>query len=194
MNGMATASTRMTLDEFLALPETEPPSELIDGEVVQKTMPTYLHSLIASYVAAVLLPYLMRTREGTVHVEPRHAHRQESRSYLPDVAVILRGRVRSSQEQQRGPLWFVPDIAVEVLSPDDRPGHVAEKVDFYIRSGTPLVWLIDPIDRTLIAYRPARPATHHVAPEVIGAAPVLRDFRLDLQELFALADEALEDA
>ena len=44
---MTTATKRMTLDEFLALPETEPASEFICGEVIQKAMPTGFHSRIA---------------------------------------------------------------------------------------------------------------------------------------------------
>jgi Uma2 family endonuclease len=42
--------TRVSIDEFLAMPETEPPSELIDGEVVQKAIPNDDHGEITSWL------------------------------------------------------------------------------------------------------------------------------------------------
>ena len=45
-DGRMATHAKLTLTEFLALPETEPASELIDGEVVQKTMPTWDHGVI----------------------------------------------------------------------------------------------------------------------------------------------------
>jgi Uma2 family endonuclease len=187
---MATSTKRMTLEEFLALPETEPPSELIDGEVLQKTMPTLLHSLVSGLLYVMLVNYLRLTKEGIAAIELRHAQRDESRSYLPDIAVTLRGP-RSREEIERGPVERVPDIAIEVLSPDDRPGRIAEKVTFYLRAGALLVWVVDPVERTLDAYRRDRPSTHYAPPDIVDALPVLREFALDLTELFAQVDEEL---
>jgi len=187
---MGTA-TRLTLDQFLALPETEPPSEFICGEVVQKPMPSPFHSLIVSGLVARLWNYLGRSAQAFVLTEPRHANRQEQRSFLPDIAVVVASRMpRDSRTLQRGPLEMAPDIAIEVLSPDDRPGRVAEKLAFYLRAGVPLVWVVDPIERSLAAHRPGRPSSFHQPPEVIDAAPVLREFQLDLAELFAVLDTA----
>lgn len=49
---------RLTLAEFQALPETEPVSELIDGEVVQKPLPTLEHGIIQSLLSFVLVAFL----------------------------------------------------------------------------------------------------------------------------------------
>jgi Uma2 family endonuclease len=43
---MTTVAKPITLDEFLQLPETEPPSEYIDGQINQKPMPQGEHSLL----------------------------------------------------------------------------------------------------------------------------------------------------
>ena len=54
---MAT-TRRLTLEEFLALPETEPASEFIEGEVVQKPMPTKAHMSVQRLLSFVFTLYL----------------------------------------------------------------------------------------------------------------------------------------
>lgn len=186
---MTTATRKMTLDEFLAMPETEPASEFICGEVVQKPMPSLDHGRIALRIGARLDEYLSRTNAGWAVVESRHSERAESRVYLPDVTVVLKDRIPlDKQTRRRGPLELVPDIAIEILSPDDRPSRFVEKVTFYLRNNTPLVWVIDLDERTLDAYRPGLPSTRHTVGDIISAAPVLPDFTLDVGELFAALD------
>ncbi|MGI8925041.1 MAG: Uma2 family endonuclease [Tepidiformaceae bacterium] len=128
---MATVAKRMTLAEFLELPETEPPSEFICGEVVQKPMPSFAHGLSANTIGALLFIFLRRTKEGVVVVETRHADEDEQRAYLPDVAVVLAANTpKTAAGRYREPRGVSPDIAIEILSPDARPGRVAEKLAF----------------------------------------------------------------
>jgi Uma2 family endonuclease len=86
----------------------------------------------------------------------------------------------------QNPVVVLPDLVVEVLSPDDRPGRVADKLMFYARAGIPLLWLIDPEEESLTVYRPGEPPEVHTPGDVIDAGPVLRGFRLELAELFAV--------
>ena len=180
----------MTLDEFLALPETEPASEFICGEVIQKAMPTGNHGTLAAELGALLRNHLRSTKAGRVMIETRYAARKEGRSYLPDVGVVLRVRMSVDRaEMKSGAIEYIPDLAIEILSPDDRPSRVAEKLAFYTRNEIPLVWVVDPDERTIDAYRPGRPTTRHTADDVITGEPVLPDFRLDVGALFAVLDE-----
>ena len=186
--------TRLTLEEFLSMPETEPPSEYICGEVVQKVAPSWNHGLLVLEIGAMLRDYLRKSGEGFVNTELRHAARTEQRVYLPDVNVTLRQRApRAPEQRRRGPIEVPPDIAIEVLSPDDAASRVLEKVDFYLRSGVRLVWLVDPDLETITVYRQGEAPRTHRAPETIDASPVLRDFHLDLAELFAALHAGEED-
>jgi Uma2 family endonuclease len=54
----------------------------------------------------------------------------------------------------RGFAELAPDLVVEVLSPDDRPGEVRDKVADWLRAGTRLVWVVDPETRSARAYGP----------------------------------------
>ena len=189
---MVTA-TRMTLDEFLELPETEPPSEFVCGRIVPKPMPTWFHSRLAARLAYFFEAYFLTHAEGFANIELRHAERTEHRAYLPDVSVTRSARGPSSMAERRsGAIEKPPDIAIEITSPDDRPGRIADKLAFYLRVGVPLVWIVEPEDRTISVYRPGRPVEVLGAGEIIDAAPVLSEFSLALDDLFSVLDQGLQ--
>lgn len=186
---MVTAVERLTLDEFLALPETEPPSEFACGRMIAKPMPSYIHARIAALLVIRIGVFLERNPIASVVTDARHANRREARAYLPDVGVILTANLPVTRREFReGPLEVRPDIAIEIVSPGDRPGRIADKLAFYLRTGVPLTWIIDPDERTLLAYRPGEPSVLHQPPEKVGAEPVLPGFELDLGALFAEID------
>jgi Uma2 family endonuclease len=179
----------MTLEEFLKLPETEPYSEFICGRIVEKTGIGWDHALLMARVAALIGGELTPNRVGWAMVGPLIVQRNENRAYLPDIAFVLRAHLPNREVLKRGPLERVPDFVVEIMAPDDRPSRVAEKVSFYMRNETPLLWVVDPDERTIDVYRPGLPSTRHGAGEVISGEPVLPDFRLDVAALFAVLDE-----
>ena len=69
----------------------------------------------------------------------------------PDVGFVRNQRV----PQAAVPGFFdgPPDLAVEVLSPDDRPAEVAAKVADWLASGCLAVWLVDPAKKTMTIHR-----------------------------------------
>lgn len=182
----------MTLDEFLELPETEPPSEFVCGRIVPKPMPTWFHSRLAARLAALFEIYFFSHDEGFVNVELRYAERAEGRAYLPDVSVTRWERApRSLDERRSGAIESVPDLAIEITSPDDRPGRIADKLAFYLRAGVPLVWIVEPDERAVAVYRPGEPVRFAAGDDTIDAAPVLAGFSLSLPALFSVLDQHL---
>ena len=84
----------------------------------------------------------------------------------------------------------IPDFAIEVLSPGTSYPRMAEKVDFYLRTGTGLVWIVDPQDEVVAVHRAGEPVAIHRAPDIIDALPALKDLDLDLDlDLAALFGE-----
>ncbi|MGI8927057.1 MAG: Uma2 family endonuclease [Tepidiformaceae bacterium] len=185
---MSTA-TRVSLDVFLAMEETKPYLELIDGEVVPKAMPNDNHAALVAELLIELGNYLRTSREALLRTELRHLVREEQRVFLPDVSVTLESRaVKERAIRRRGPIEVVPDFAIEVLSPDDPPLRVLQRVDFYLRSGTRLLWMVDPESQSVAVYRPGEPLEVHGPPGQLDAQPVLASFTLDLAALFAVLD------
>ena len=180
---MAT-KTRLSVEEFLALPETEPPSEYFDGEVVQKVSPGIPHSSLAAWIASRLLLWAEQSQPAYVGVEGRHISPDRNRVYFPDTHLTKLSRLAGHEDEN--PLTISPDVVVEILSPGDRPQVVLEKVELYVALEIPLVWFVDPEERTIREYRGGRPSRLYASAEVIDGGPVLPGFSLDLKALFAV--------
>lgn len=69
----------------------------------------------------------------------------------PDVAFISTARLLP--RDTRGYAEIAPDLVVEVLSPDSRPGELLKKVGDWLNAGCRLAWVVDPIRRSGQVYR-----------------------------------------
>jgi Uma2 family endonuclease len=78
----------------------------------------------------------------------------------------------------------VPVLAVEILSPSDNVEQIDEKIDGYLAVGVPLVWVIDPHDRTVTVYRPGAEPELINARQELSAEPHLPGFRVPAVRLF----------
>lgn len=148
---MATRA-KLTLEEFLALPETKPGSELVDGEVVQKTMPSTDHTIIQRLLSFVFTLFLREfpIADGGTEWRCIFGPPGEERARLPDFALVLRERLRGIRGDE--PFHGAPDFATEILSPDDRMSDALDKVRLHLEFGVRLVWLIDPRTRTVLVW------------------------------------------
>ena len=66
---------------------------------------------------------------------------------LPDVSFVREDRLSAGLPSGYFP--FAPDLAVEIISPNDNHAEVAEKVAEYLAAGTRLVVVVDPLKRTI---------------------------------------------
>lgn len=184
---MAT-KTPMSLEAFLELEPCAPELELMDGEVVQKAMVGKAHSRLVRKLLQALANYGDEIGTIDVDTELRHLHREAQWVFIPDVSVTFQDRLAGYSFSENRPVEVLPDFAIEVLSPDDRPGRVTQKIAHYMQAGVPLLWVVDPEERQITVWRPDA-APHNVeTSETLTAAPVLPDFSADLGELFAAAD------
>lgn len=132
-----TTRTRLTLDEFLAMPGIEERRlELIDGEVYEKMSPKWGHSRIALRLGAWF------DEIGFAGVEPRlviaPGIEDGAGATLPDVA-FNRSDPPADHEWMTRP----PDVAVEILSLGQSRREVRAKIDLYRRIGVGSAWLVD---------------------------------------------------
>jgi Uma2 family endonuclease len=87
----------------------------------------------------------------------------------------------------RAPAGFIemaPDLAVEVLSPDDRRREVLEKVGEFLDAGTRLVWVLDPEQRSAAAYRSLTDVRRLAENEALDGEDVIPGFACVLGDIF----------
>src|SRR5262249_31137378 len=133
------------------------------GRVVEVSRPGELHGVVCGNVVWVLNSYVRQRRKGYVcgndmgiiwGRDPDVVRGPDGGFY--DVAPRLEALNPKYSEE-------VPHLAVEVLSPTDRITSATRRVTQFLKWGVPLVWLLDPEERTVTVFRPDRP------PEVIEA-------------------------
>lgn len=152
--GMSIATEiRLTPEDLLSLPEGQR-YELVDGQLVEHHM-SHAAVWIATRIAYLLQQYLDNHPIGDVYGEGA-----SYRCFPADPQMVRRADVsflrtgRLSQEQfDRGHCPVAPDLAVEVISPNDLAYDVSRKIEDYASAGVPLVWLVNPDTRTVTVYR-----------------------------------------
>jgi len=78
-----------------------------------------------------------------------------------------------------------PDLAVEVLSPSNRPGSMRRKIDQYFAAGTRLVWVIDFRKRTFVVHAPRRTPVTLDESDALDGEDVIPGFHYEIAQLFA---------
>lgn len=134
----------------IVLPETKPETEWVRGRALQKVSPQRDHSRLQGALTTELGRWAAERGEVGPEWRFRVAPPAEIRRPLvPDVAYVSNERLRplSDEELQMPPL--APDVAVEILSPDDRRVDVDDKIGTYLRAGSSLVIVVDPLARVV---------------------------------------------
>ena len=114
----------------------EPDCEFEDGVLIERNTGEQDHS----WLEAALAAYFFRRRSAwkiEVYTEQRHCVRP-GKYMLPDVCVVSQPRP-SEKVFSRPPL-----IWVEILSPEDKPIKVNDKIRQLLEFGVPNIWVIDP--------------------------------------------------
>lgn len=140
---------RITLEEFLKLPDTKPASEYIDGEIVQKPMPQGQHSLIQKKLLFAIDPIL--TQQNIAQAFPELRCTFGGKSIVPDVVVFEEANIAYDENGDIENVFNIPpDWTIEILSPEQSTTKVLKKIDFCLANGTQMGWLIDPTDRSVL--------------------------------------------
>jgi Uma2 family endonuclease len=143
----------VTADEFAQIPDDDCRHELVAGRVIRMSPVGSLHGVLVVRLAGLLDGWVRRYDLGLVMTETgfRLADNPDT-VRAPDLSFVARARVPATGAP-RGFWQGPPDLAVEVLSPDDHPATVRAKVDEYLACGVRLVWVVDPDATTVTSHR-----------------------------------------
>jgi Uma2 family endonuclease len=182
---MATTAKLYTADDLWHLPGDEP-WELWDGELRKVPGSGIEASDIAGWILS-LLNFFVRPRHLGVVTGADGTYvlsRDPDTVVSPDVAFVRQERFPNGT-RPRGYSPVAPDLAVEVVSPTDRPGDITRKQDLYRRAGVPLVWWVYPERRIVAVYRDGSLAGEFGEGAELDGGEVIPGFRLGVSEIFA---------
>lgn len=177
-------SKPITLEEFLALPETKPASEYIDGQIIQKPMPQGEHSLIQGELIIAINGLLKPQKIARAFPELRCTF--GGRSIVPDVTVFTWQRIpRKDDGGIANTFNIAPDWIIEILSPDQNQTKVTKNILHCLDHDTQLGWLIDPSEQSVLVYFPKQqPAFFEQETDVLPIPLFAKGLQLTVGELF----------
>jgi Uma2 family endonuclease len=177
---MASPALLVSEEEYLSNPEFAH-SEWVDGEVVERGMANEKHGKLTIRVGGELDRYFRRNRIGFVAAE-LHCHfilDGRRRYWLPDLAVIV-GRSKARSKHLQG----VPDIAIEIRSPDQTVAEQLLKCREYLDAGSRFAVVIVPERRLLHVLEKGREQRTYREGDLVNFGDLLPGFELSVSELF----------
>jgi Uma2 family endonuclease len=182
---MVLARKGLTLEEFLKLPQKKPALEYADGMVTQKVSPKGRHSRLQIKLGQWFDTWAEPRELASAFTELRTTF--GGRSYVPDVAVYRWDRFSGPFGEIVPDEFFEPpDIAVEIVSPEQRVRSLVRKCEWYVASGVPLALVADPETFVVIVFRPSVPPATLTGDDVVEFGPVLPGLQISVNQLFAM--------
>jgi Uma2 family endonuclease len=190
---MLAAPLRLTAEEFEKLPDTKG-LELIDGRVEGKNVgaeSSSIQATIVYFLSVVVRPGRLGAvfeSEAMYQCFPNRPNQVRK----PDVSFILHARLPGGRVP-KGITRFRPDIAVEVVSPNDTYNTIDLRLADYIAAGVPLIWVVSEVTRTVLVYQPDGTARRLTESDHLTADPIVPGFRVQVADLFPNPPEPAED-
>lgn len=176
----------ITAEQLLHLPEDGLRRELVHGELRVMAPPGFEHGRVAARIGVLLGSHVEESGCGvTVAAETGFVlSRDPDTVRAPDAAFVAKDRVEKVGNTAK--YWpGAPDLAVEVVSPDDSFREVQEKALEWLAAGTIAVLVLDPAERAATVYRRGGDAHVHSAQETIDLSDAVPGFSVAVAGLFA---------
>ena len=182
---MTTATRLMTAEELLNLPDDGFRYELIRGELKKMSPAGQTHGEYASNINISLGAYAKSNRLGKTYVadtgfilatDPDHV-------FAPDMAFISNARLERHGESS-GFFPAAPDVAVEVISPNDRYTEVEEKVADWLEAGCRAVIVVNPRRRSVNVHRSPTSVAALTESDELQVDDVVPGWRMPVREIF----------
>ncbi len=183
---MATTLTKLlTADDLLRLDSEGVRGELIRG-VLYETMPTgQEHGEIVMNLGILLGGFIKPRKLGRLIGSDAGVwlERDPDTVREPDIAYIAAARLPPGV-RVRGYAEVVPDLVVEIVSPNDGQREVGDKARMWLRYGVRLMWVVQPDTYTVDVYRPGRAVVTLDEHGTLDGLDVLPGFTCAVRDIF----------
>jgi len=173
-----------TPEDLLAMPDAKS-YELVDGHLVERNM-SVLSSWVGSRLSRFIDIFVEENQLGwSWHADLGFVCFPDAPGKVrkPDVSFVRKERLPEGPTSE-GYLYIHPDLAIEVLSPNDLAYEVDNKVVEYLDAGVPLIWVINPEARTVRIHRRDRSVSWLREEDELSGEDILPGFHCRVSALF----------
>ena len=177
----------VTAEMLAARPDTGERTELVRGEVVSTSPAGAEHGELAIVIGAAIYDHVRRHKLGRVYGAETGfvLSRDPDTVRAPDAAFVAAARL-ADRPRRSGFFDGAPDLAVEIVSPNDGYQDVEDKVRDYLNAGTRAVWVVNPRAQTVTAHESTRLARTLTVSDTLDGGDTLPGFALPVRDLFDL--------
>ena len=180
----ATERKKWTEEELQALPDDGFNHEIVDGELVMSPKNNPEHGQICMRLGAALHMHVEQKKLGAMFDSSTGFWMENENCRAPDISFVSKERLRGLKRPLKKFFRFAPDLAVEVLSPNNTRAEIQERLRDFFASGTKLAWIIDPESKSAeICYSLEKRRLLGPNGELNGEE-VVPGFRFKIAELF----------
>jgi Uma2 family endonuclease len=182
---MAIQTRLITAEELERMPDEDARIELVKGEIVKRSPAGHEHGGVGMSLAGRLWEFVERNKLGRVYLAETGfiLSRNPDTVRAPDAAFVAAARV-AQQKRREGYFDGAPDLAVEVVSPDDTDIEVQEKVLEYLEAGTRAVWVVRPRLKTITIHRSPKEVRVLTVNDMLSGEDILPGLSVTLSEIF----------
>ena len=170
--------SNMTLEEFLESDLDR--FEYIKGELIPMPPTSIEHGNISSNIQWYLQSHVRANQLGRIYTSDT-GFRVGERILMPDVAFISTSKL---PDDRSGIFSIPPELAIEVISPTDSTSKVVEKAFAYLDAGTQLVWILEPIGKTVTVYSSESDIELLTRNDTLTGEDVVEGFSCPVAQLF----------
>jgi Uma2 family endonuclease len=181
------ATTLLTSDQFLALPEEFDQygnplhRELINGEVVSMPHAAKRHDIIRGNILRSLIAYLLQNKgSGLMALPDTEFVVSANDTFIPDVSLIANARLADDHKYIQG----APELAIEVVSPSESAAYLRIKTATCLAHGARSVWIVFPEVRSVMIY--TRDSVRELNGDQFISDPLLPGFSSPVAAFFEL--------
>ncbi len=175
----------ISIEEYLALPDVEEPTELVRGEVVKKQFTYINHGIVCANICLVLGECVKAESLGTgIALHGVITRRNPDSLRTIDVGYYSKRRLPRTLITDKH-LPIAPEVLFEVISHDETWQYILQKVTEFIEAGTFIANILDPVAETVHVFQRDRPVQILRDTDELNLTTVIPGFHRPVCELFA---------
>ncbi len=180
---IATDKKILTDEEFSGLSEYGSHDELINGEIEMGNSGME-HGNITAYLCGLIELYSRPKKLGVTCDSSTAFSLKSGNKRSPDISFVSKDRLLGLKRLPKGYFQGSPDLAVEVISPNNTFEELHQKIVEYFENGCRLVWVINPDEKSILVYHKPQPDKLLQITDNLDGEDILPGFTLAVADLF----------
>ncbi len=184
---MSTTTQLMTAEELIKLPRGQFRYELVKGELLTMSPAGEEHGAVSVNLTVALGQHVKSNQLGIVYGSETGFKLESNPDTVlaPDVAFIRSERVGTVSKKYRE---GAPDLAVEVISPNESQSAIERKTRQWLQLGAQVVWVVNPQTATVSVHRHTGEVRLLAGEDTLTGDEVIPGFQISLTEIFSVGN------